>query len=468
MALRLPAPSLSLIAAAAVITGASPAAADGEHRVEGTALAPFDGEDGSELSPAPPDGEDVSEAAAAAVPLPARFEATAAANVRRAPDAGSLRRGLLDPGGVFEATAWAPGPGCLDGWLQVDGLGWTCATWAAPTDRPLASALPLLPFDPPTPEEEATYRRDGTWVRELDDPERLLPFVYGRRSGRAHGRIFADATAAVEGGAPVGRLEPGRATAFGLPIGSPPDEVLPLPDGRIVRLDDVRLYAPSRFQGVPIHGDLPAWVRRGGTHLRDAPGPASSAGADLPARTVLWLTGRQEAAAGQLWLEIAAPGAGWVPAGRVQRVRLLDPPEGADGAWADVDLEQQVLVLRDADGPFYATLVSTGLADATPVGTFPVRDKLLHWDMASLPDAADPYHVEEVPFLVHFLPRYSLHTAFWHDGFGAPRSHGCINLAPRDAAVVFEALAPAMPFGWHSAWPAPDEPRSIVRVHRGR
>ena len=38
-----------------------------------------------------------------------------------------------------------------------------------------------------------------------------------------------------------------------------------------------------------------------------------------------------------------------------------------------------------------------------------------------------------------------------HDDFGKPRSHGCINLAPADAAWIFEWTDPIVPPDWHGA-----------------
>ncbi|RYE86386.1 MAG: L,D-transpeptidase, partial [Myxococcales bacterium] len=43
----------------------------------------------------------------------------------------------------------------------------------------------------------------------------------------------------------------------------------------------------------------------------------------------------------------------------------------------------------------------------------------------------------------------ALHAAYWHDDFGTPRSHGCINLAPIDARRVFFWTDPPLPRSWH-------------------
>jgi lipoprotein-anchoring transpeptidase ErfK/SrfK len=59
------------------------------------------------------------------------------------------------------------------------------------------------------------------------------------------------------------------------------------------------------------------------------------------------------------------------------------------------------------------------------------------------------YELRDVPWIQYFAAGYALHGAYWHDVFGTPRSHGCINLAPIDARLVFNWTEPAVPEGWH-------------------
>ncbi len=44
---------------------------------------------------------------------------------------------------------------------------------------------------------------------------------------------------------------------------------------------------------------------------------------------------------------------------------------------------------------------------------------------------------------------YALHGAYWHDGFGRVRSHGCTNIAPADARWLYRWTTPTVPRGWH-------------------
>jgi lipoprotein-anchoring transpeptidase ErfK/SrfK len=62
---------------------------------------------------------------------------------------------------------------------------------------------------------------------------------------------------------------------------------------------------------------------------------------------------------------------------------------------------------------------------------------------------ASGFELRDVPWIQYFASGYALHGAYWHDVFGVPRSHGCINLAPIDARIVFRWTDPPLPDGWH-------------------
>jgi lipoprotein-anchoring transpeptidase ErfK/SrfK len=62
---------------------------------------------------------------------------------------------------------------------------------------------------------------------------------------------------------------------------------------------------------------------------------------------------------------------------------------------------------------------------------------------------AQNFELRDVPWIQYFASGYAIHGAYWHDVFGIPRSHGCVNLAPIDARVVFMWTDPPLPAGWH-------------------
>lgn len=120
--------------------------------------------------------------------------------------------------------------------------------------------------------------------------------------------------------------------------------------------------------------------------------------------------------------------------------------------WVHVDLGEQTLVVYRGTEPVYATLVSSGMPDhATPTGVFTIRRKFVSDTMADLgPDAGDDrYRIEDVPWTQYFEGSVALHGAMWHNRFGLPRSHGCVNLSPRDARRVWTETWPRIPEGWH-------------------
>jgi lipoprotein-anchoring transpeptidase ErfK/SrfK len=47
------------------------------------------------------------------------------------------------------------------------------------------------------------------------------------------------------------------------------------------------------------------------------------------------------------------------------------------------------------------------------------------------------YYIPDVPNTMYFYGSYGLHGAYWHDNFGHPMSHGCVNMRLSDAAALF-------------------------------
>lgn len=126
--------------------------------------------------------------------------------------------------------------------------------------------------------------------------------------------------------------------------------------------------------------------------------------------------------------------------------------------WIQISLTGQTLVLWEGAKPVYATLVSTGrdgLADAethlsTPMGTYRIYQKHVTTTMDS-EAADDEFELRDVPWVMYFKGGYALHGTYWHDDFGRPRSHGCVNLAPIDARYVYFWSNPDTPEHWHGS-----------------
>ena len=144
-------------------------------------------------------------------------------------------------------------------------------------------------------------------------------------------------------------------------------------------------------------------------------------------------------------------------------MRMLEPRDSfpsfatGDRKWIDISIKQQSLVAYAGRTPVYATLISSGRAglgdpdetESTPRGTFMIYQKEVASTMDGDEDKGDSYNLRDVPFVQYFHKGYALHGAYWHDDFGKVRSHGCVNLAPKDAAWLFEWTDPSVPKDWH-------------------
>jgi lipoprotein-anchoring transpeptidase ErfK/SrfK len=141
---------------------------------------------------------------------------------------------------------------------------------------------------------------------------------------------------------------------------------------------------------------------------------------------------------------------------RVDRARSAPAWASGDRKWIDVSILHQTLVAYEGTRPVYATLVSTGadgLGDpkktrSTVQGTFLIHTKHITATMDG--EDGEEFDLRDVPFVQYFTEGFALHGAYWHDDFGTPRSHGCVNLAPIDAAWLFGWTTPEVPAGWHA------------------
>lgn len=111
-----------------------------------------------------------------------------------------------------------------------------------------------------------------------------------------------------------------------------------------------------------------------------------------------------------------------------------------------VDLSKQRLSAYQDGQLIYDFPVSTGkLRTPTPTGGFWPWIKLRYDDMAGgSRRTGDYYYLPNVPYAVYFYnaayPKYdyyAIHGTYWHNNFGHPMSHGCINLRASDMAKLY-------------------------------
>ncbi len=161
---------------------------------------------------------------------------------------------------------------------------------------------------------------------------------------------------------------------------------------------------------------------------------------------------------------------------RKDHLNIPDPqplPKGLEPweRWVDVSISKQMLVAYEGTRPVYTTLVSTGKKGSpedpydTPKGRWRIYSKHISTTMDGNSASDGNYSIQDVPWTMFFYGSYALHGAFWHKGFGAVRSHGCVNLGPSDARWLFQWTTPFLPEGWHGVNSTDESPGSTVIVH---
>ncbi|HLA43748.1 MAG TPA: L,D-transpeptidase [Aggregatilineales bacterium] len=130
----------------------------------------------------------------------------------------------------------------------------------------------------------------------------------------------------------------------------------------------------------------------------------------------------------------------WIIQTSVAIIKFTERPPEVKGRWVGVDLYEQVLVAYDEkDVPTFATLISSGLQQwSTNEGTFQTWVRIHNGSMSGAEGQTDFYSLENVPWTLYFDNAISLHGAYWHDGFGYRRSHGCVNMSITDSYWLYQ------------------------------
>ena len=119
--------------------------------------------------------------------------------------------------------------------------------------------------------------------------------------------------------------------------------------------------------------------------------------------------------------------------------RLLIPrrPAQAQGymgkRWIEIDLSSQTLTAWDDEDLYMHVKISSGLVQyPTPVGHYNI------WHMNERQTMSGPgYSLPNVRFNMYFYQGYAMHGAYWHNNFGQPMSHGCVNMREEEAERLY-------------------------------
>ena len=153
------------------------------------------------------------------------------------------------------------------------------------------------------------------------------------------------------------------------------------------------------------------------------------------------------------------------PGATTTRDKIPEKPQpetsGAE-KWIEVDIGEQTLRAFEGDQLIMEFTVSTGPQNAPTVeGEFRVLSKFSAIDMAG-----PGYFVPAVPYTMFFYDGYAIHGAYWHNRFGQPTGHGCVNMRPDEARRIFDWSDPVLPFGTYSVQATADNQGTLVVVHQ--
>jgi lipoprotein-anchoring transpeptidase ErfK/SrfK len=110
------------------------------------------------------------------------------------------------------------------------------------------------------------------------------------------------------------------------------------------------------------------------------------------------------------------------------------PNLGVQGKWIDIDVSEQTLTAYQGKVPVLSVAVSTGTAHTpTPLGEFAIYARVPIQDMGG-----PGYLLRDVQYVAYFERDYALHATYWHDNFGQPMSHGCVNMRTADARWLYD------------------------------
>lgn len=121
-----------------------------------------------------------------------------------------------------------------------------------------------------------------------------------------------------------------------------------------------------------------------------------------------------------------------------------------------VDLNRQTMSCFEGDHEVYFCTVSTGGKYdaqgnpsekwATPVGKHTIWRKLVSVHMTG-GTTGGGYDLPGIGWTTLFSSNgVAVHSTFWHNSYGIPRSHGCVNARPEDARWVFRWTMPDVPY----------------------
>ena len=164
---------------------------------------------------------------------------------------------------------------------------------------------------------------------------------------------------------------------------------------------------------------------------------------------------------GQVWYQVRDDKWDKVYYARADHIRIMTAEELAPisaeipdkNKKIQVRLSDQLAIAYEYNSPVFVTPVSTGGilrigTYTTPKGSFITSYKRPSRHMAAGDIAASGFDLPGVPWVQYITESgISFHGTFWHNDFGRPRSHGCINLSMQSAKWLYRWTSPQVAMG---------------------
>lgn len=140
--------------------------------------------------------------------------------------------------------------------------------------------------------------------------------------------------------------------------------------------------------------------------------------------------------------------------------------ESGEEKWVEISLDEQKLRAWEGNKVVQEFPISSGRWSPTPAGTFNIWYKTRNQVMSGgSKELGTYYFLPNVPNNMFFYKGYAIHGAYWHNNFGQPMSHGCVNSPLSSVAQLFDWTGPVLPAGVNALRASADNPGTRVYVH---
>ena len=179
-------------------------------------------------------------------------------------------------------------------------------------------------------------------------------------------------------------------------------------------------------------------------------------------KQILWIDRVEADDNGQVWYRINerygnpgdllwAPAEAFRPISASEMTPISPEVENKQIVIDVTSLHQTLSCLEDGREVYFCRIASGKIPNPTPLSSYDSRGfhiwrKLHSIQMAGGTNLAG-WMIPGIGWATFFLGSgIAIHSTFWHNNFGEPSSHGCINASPDDAKWIFRWATPVTPY----------------------